>query len=275
MPGGASPVRELRLGEQDWQRLEAWIQTWSQSEGFSRGSVEGQALVRRADILWGLGLYDEAMYAYRRFRDEITHQPRTLLALARHCQHNDVLAIVISCATRLISSGRSAGAGEPPGALWELAYPTAYGHLISAEAELQGFDPLLFLALVRQESQFHPYVSSWAGAIGLAQVMPQTGAWIAQRLGVRPFADELLLRPVVSVRFGAWYLGQALELFHRNWPAAVAAYNAGWASVSQWLQGHSLQDHDLFYETIPLSETKAFVGLVYEYYRAYQAIYQP
>jgi soluble lytic murein transglycosylase len=121
-----------------------------------------------------------------------------------------VLAMVISCATRLISRGANADAGEPPDALWQLAYPTAYGHVVSAEAGLQGFDPLLFLALVRQESQFHPYVTSWAGAIGLAQVMPQTGAWIAERLGVTPYEDGLLLRPAVSVRFGTWYLAGRL-----------------------------------------------------------------
>ncbi len=273
--GTRSEVPGFGFGDDDWQRVDAWIESWTDADNDPPGAIGEEPLVRRADVLWALGWHDEAMGVYRRVRDSITEQPRLLLGLAQHCYDNDVLAIAISCATRLIRQGHSAGAAEPPSQLWELAYPTAYGHLAGAEAATMDLDPLLFLALVRQESQFHPYVASWAGAIGLAQVMPKTGAWIAQRLGLEPFDESLLLRPVVSVRLGTWYLAQALELFDRSWPAAVAAYNAGWTSVLNWLDGEPIQDPDLFYETIPLAETKAFVGLVYENYRAYQRIYRP
>jgi soluble lytic murein transglycosylase len=55
----------------------------------------------------------------------------------------------------------------------------------------------------------------------------------------------------------------------------VAAYNAGWTNVSQWMGGEPIDDVDLFFETIPFAETKAFVRLVYENYRAYERIYRP
>ena len=137
----------------------------------------------------------------------------------------------------------------------------------------RGVDPLLFLALIRQESRFHPQAVSRAGALGLAQVMPETGAWIALKTG-EPYEDGLLVRPVVSVRYGMWYLAGALDLYDRNWPAALAAYNAGWTNVGKWTGGQPILDADLFYETIPLAETKAYVRLVYENYRAYQRIYR-
>ena len=271
-PDPDSGVPPSDFGQQDWQQIEAWVESWAQLEGDEAG-IEGQALLRQAAMLWQLGWYDEAMASYRQYRDTIVDDPARLLALARHCEANDVLAMAISCATRLIALGGSANAVDPPGALWRLAYPAAYVHLVSAEAAPQGLDPWLFLALVRQESQFSPHVTSWAGAIGLTQVMPETGAWIAQKLGLEGYDDALLLRPAVAVRFGTWYLAQALELFDRSWPVAVAAYNAGWTNVRAWLGEGPLGDPDLFYETIPFSETQSFVQLVYENYRAYQRIY--
>ena len=270
-----SHVSPSQLGEQDWEELEAWVQTWAEADGDEAAVVADHALVRQAAMLWQLGWYDEAMASYRQFRDTIVDDPAQLLALARHCHESGALAMAISCATKLMALGGSAEATEPPAALWQLAYPTAYGHLVSAEAAPQGLDPWLFLALVRQESQFSAHVTSWAGAIGLTQVMPETGAWIAQKLGLQGYDDDWLLRPTVAVRFGTWYLAQALELFDRSWPAAVAAYNAGWTNVRAWVGEGALEDPDLFYETIPFSETQSFVQLVYENYRAYQRIYLP
>jgi soluble lytic murein transglycosylase len=267
-------VAEFDLGYGDWRQIDEWVQSWAQTDGGLEGPVEDQALVRRAKALWELGWHDEAMGTYRQFRDEIVGDPQAILALAEHCYPNDVLTMVIACAERLISLGSSAAAAEPPAALWKLAYPTAYGHLVNAEAMPRKMDPLLFLALIRQESQFNPYVHSWAGAVGLAQVMPATGAWIAEKIGPESYEDALLLRPVVSVRYGVWYLAEALELFDGNWLAALAAYNAGWTNVAKWTGGEPIDDPDLFYETTPFTETKAYVRLVYENYRAYQTIYR-
>jgi soluble lytic murein transglycosylase len=275
LTGLAPDVPPFHLGEQDWQRVEAWVRTWAGTADDQEVAIEGQSLVRQAAMLWQLGWYTEAMASYRQYRDTIVDRPLWLLALARHCYENDVLSMAISCATRLMTLSHTAAALDPPDALWRLNYPTAYGHLVHAESAPQDLDPLLFLALVLQESQFNPHVTSWAGAVGLTQVMPETGAWIAQKLGLQDYDDQLLLRPVVAVRFGTWYLAQALEQFDRSWPVAVAAYNAGWTSVRAWVGNGPLQDPDLFYETIPFSETKAFVQLVYQNYRAYQRIYLP
>jgi soluble lytic murein transglycosylase len=270
----AAQIPEFDLSEEDWQQIYEWIQSWAQSDGHMEGPIEDQALVRRAKALWELDWHDEAMDTYRLFRDEITDDPQATLALAEHSYRNGILAMVIACAERLMSLGSSADADEPPGALLRLAYPTAYGHLVKAEATLRDIDPLLFLALIRQESQFNPHVTSWAGAMGLAQVMPDTGAWIAEKIGPEPYENALLFRPVVSVRYGVWYLAGALDVCDRNWLAALAAYNAGWKNVGEWMGGEPIRDPDLFYETIPLAETKAYVRLVYENYRTYQRIYR-
>ena len=80
----------------------------------------------------------------------------------------------------------------------------------------------LFLRLVSQESAWDPEAVSHAGAIGLAQLMPDT----AMDLGVDP------TDPVANLDGGARYLAQQFRTFG-NWRLALAAYNAGPAAVHE------------------------------------------
>ncbi len=52
-----------------------------------------------------------------------------------------------------------------------------YDNQLKKEAAHLGWDWRLLAAIVFQESNFNPRVKSWAGAIGLMQVMPETGAY--------------------------------------------------------------------------------------------------
>ncbi len=74
----------------------------------------------------------------------------------------------------------------------------------------------LFLRLVRQESGWNPGAVSPRGAIGLAQLMPQT----ARLLRVDP------RDPVQNLQGGARYLRMMYDEFG-SWRLALAAYNAG------------------------------------------------
>ncbi|MBD3679307.1 MAG: lytic transglycosylase domain-containing protein [Rhodobacteraceae bacterium] len=83
-------------------------------------------------------------------------------------------------------------------------------------ARRHGVPPELFLRLVTQESGWDPAAVSPKGAIGLAQLMPQT----ARALNVDPND------PLENLDGGARYLRMQFEEFG-NWPHALAAYNAG------------------------------------------------
>lgn len=83
-------------------------------------------------------------------------------------------------------------------------------------ARRHGIPEDLFLRLVRQESGWNPNARSNKGAIGLAQLMPQT----ARALGVNP-AD-----PQQNLDGGARYLAIQYRAFG-SWRLALAAYNAG------------------------------------------------
>lgn len=74
----------------------------------------------------------------------------------------------------------------------------------------------LFLRLVQQESGWNPSAKSHKGALGLAQLMPDT----ARRLGVDP------MDPKENLDGGARYLAKQYRKF-KSWRLALAAYNAG------------------------------------------------
>src|SRR5207249_11352517 len=59
----------------------------------------------------------------------------------------------------------------------------------------------------------------------LTQVIPETAQAIAEALGEKDFRISDLLRPKVSLRFGAHYLGEQVQMLGGNIPAALAAYN--------------------------------------------------
>lgn len=90
-------------------------------------------------------------------------------------------------------------------------------------ARTHGIPEDLFLRLVQQESGWHPGAVSPKGAIGLAQLMPDT----ARLLGVDP------RDPHQNLEGGARYLRAQFERFG-TWDLALAAYNAGPEAVARY-----------------------------------------
>ena len=84
-------------------------------------------------------------------------------------------------------------------------YPVAYVDTIAHYADEYDLDPFLVLAVMRAESSFKSDAVSSAGAVGLMQIMPDTGAWIAHKLDMDDVYEEsMLFEPDYSVRFGCW-----------------------------------------------------------------------
>jgi len=89
-----------------------------------------------------------------------------------------------------------------------------------------GLQPALVLAVIEVESRFDPFAVSPAGALGLMQVLPSTGAPIARRLGIPWRGPQTLFDPHANVRIGVAYLRELIDRY-ANVRAALAAYNWG------------------------------------------------
>jgi soluble lytic murein transglycosylase len=97
---------------------------------------------------------------------------------------------------------------------------------IVREARRQGLDPLLVVAVIRSESSFNDRAVSPVGAVGLMQVMPDTGDYLARRRGFRLRHASNLFDHEVNVELGTAYLADLIQRF-RSVEAALVAYNAG------------------------------------------------
>ncbi len=155
---------------------------------------------------------------------------------------------------------------------WYTLYPFPYWELIGAWAQRRNLSPAMVMALVRQESRFEAQILSRSGAVGLMQVMPATGQWIASKIGRQRYS---LKHPPDNVEFGTWYLDYTHQRYGNNSMLAIASYNAGPGSVGRWLQARGLGDPDEFVDAIPFDETRDYVKKVFGNYWNYLRLYSP
>jgi soluble lytic murein transglycosylase len=256
------------IAASDWTAVEEWLAAWAGPEdALARQSFEGGLPLSRGLELLAAGLGDEADDQFDALRNEVAGEPWLMYRLARVLDDESQTAAAARTAARLIE-----GQAEAPRELLRIAYPSDYLDLATVAAESNGFPPLLMLALIRQESYFQPEAESFAGALGLTQVIPTTAAEIAGQLGEEEFVNSELFRPLVSLRFGSHYLGRQLEFLDGDVSAALAAYNGGPGNARRW-QESAAGDPDVFLEAITLSETRAYVELVLEHYARYRYAY--
>ncbi len=257
-------ARERREEDFSPEALMDWVRTWApQSCSFE---PEREPRFLRAEALMVAGYRDEALNLYTNLYREHAEDPCALASLTFYFRQKKLYSLSIRSATALIWLARGAEASPPP-ELEALAYPFFFPRLLEEEATSSGIDPLLLAAMIRQESLFDPWANSPAGAIGLMQIIPSTGKYIASALGWRDFSEESLKKPWVSLKLGVWYLIRQKERFG-HWFAALAAYNAGPQRVENWWE-QAGRDPDLFVEIIPIEETKRYIKAIYEQYAAY------
>lgn len=151
-------------------------------------------------------------------------------------------------------------------------YPVRYEDLIQEYADEYELDPYLVLSIMRCESSFDPEAVSKKGAIGLMQVMPDSGAWIAHKLGEEPFDESALNDPETNIRFACWYIRFLNGRFDGMTKHMIAAYNAGHGSVEKWL-GDPAYAVDGVLTAIPYPETDRYYTKVTTAYDMYKKWY--
>jgi soluble lytic murein transglycosylase len=98
-----------------------------------------------------------------------------------------------------------------------------------------GFDPLLLLAVIENESRFNPEVIGTHGEIGLMQLKPDTAEWIAKKSHIRWNGPESLRDPAANIRLGAAYLSMLRSKFGFDKDLYLGAYNMGVTNLKRLL----------------------------------------
>ncbi len=155
-----------------------------------------------------------------------------------------------------------------------LAYPKPYFFYVNRYANRYDIPGNLIYAVMRQESFYDPSSFSSANAIGLMQIIPTTGYYIADKVGHYDFNPSMLYSKNINIKFGSYYLKTLLNRFGNKKYLAVASYNAGPDVVGYWKDSLFKRDNMLlFIESIPFSQTRNYVKKVLRNYYLYNAIY--
>lgn len=97
---------------------------------------------------------------------------------------------------------------------------------IAKAATAASLDPALVHAVIFVESRYRHTAISHKGAIGLMQVIPDTGA----RYGIYNLEESTQS----NLRAGTYYLRDLLRMFNNRLDLALAAYNAGEGTVIRY-----------------------------------------
>ena len=148
-----------------------------------------------------------------------------------------------------------------PRSNFELRFLTPYRDRIEPQVRAQGLDLGWVYGLMRQESRFVIPARSSVGARGLMQVMPATGKWVANRIGLSGYHDGLLNDPDTNVLLGTSYMRIIMEDLDAHPVLASAGYNAGPGRAKRWRDLQPLEGA-IYTETIPFDETRDYVKKV-------------
>lgn len=151
------------------------------------------------------------------------------------------------------------------------SFPLGFGDIIAESAGLQNVDKYLVAALIREESRFDPKAVSWAGAMGLMQLMPATAYRLKKDLKLHLGEHSEIHDVKKNIMLGTHYLSMLIREF-RQIPFALAAYNAGENALKKWMAKYNDDDLIEFIENIPYKETRFYVKRVLKSYWRYRMI---
>jgi soluble lytic murein transglycosylase len=164
---------------------------------------------------------------------------------------------------RLVTAYMGRNDYEPARRDLELVSPRPFRELVEAESLRTGFPPELLYGLIHTESAFQAEIVSWAGAVGLTQLMPATAMDMAARMRRQGGADYTadmaanLRDPAINLRIGSFYLAYLRDLLDHPL-LSILAYNGGMNRIRRWRQAQRALPGDLFLETVGFSETREY-----------------
>jgi soluble lytic murein transglycosylase len=232
--------------------------------GERRAAVARLEVVRAAELLYAADARDLVASFVADLADKAIDQA-ALAMLAEIAEHNDDARSV------LLIGKIALGRGFP---FDEYAFPV--GGLPRYTAIGPHVEPAVVYSIARQESAFNPHTVSSAKALGLMQVTPDAGRYIAKKFGVAFDQHRLLHDNVYNMQMGAAELGDDIERYRGSYILAFAGYNAGAGRVKEWIERYGdprdpRVDPVDWVERIPFSETRNYVERILENLQVYRA----
>lgn len=252
------------LGEEAWDHLEL------RATPPVRLRPDHAALVRRMSRLRDMGWKGRALRElFAREGPRESREDRLALAIALNEAGFTWQGTSVAWGVYRARSGRWSED------LLRAVYPLIYEPVLRERALAERLDPTLVAALVRRESQFDRDVVSRAGAVGLMQIMPATGAEVARRAGIGEYRSSQLVVPEVNIVLGSRYLRELLERRNGALVPALISYNAGPHRFVSWRSFPEFSaSTELMIDRIPFSETRRYVKAILSYRYIYRKLYE-
>jgi soluble lytic murein transglycosylase len=208
--------------------------------------LQHNAAIQRAKELYALGFIGDARREWQwALHDLSKDEIQAAAQLAKKWEWYD-LAIIAAAKAHLYSHIK-------------LRFPHVYRASVLSAARKSHLNSAWIWAIMRQESAFMSNARSSAGALGLMQIMPATGASLARSLNLRRVN---LLDPELNIRLGTIYLRYLLKTFDGNATLATAAYNIGPTRIKNFQSLYGHLPRDVWVEILPWKETRDYIKSV-------------
>jgi TolA-binding protein len=229
-----------------------------------------------ADALLAVGLYDLAAEAL----EPVAAAAKGASSATRMAVGRRLVEVGEIRGGQALAGVRCAGVIADPD-VREICMPRPHADVVNAVLDGSSLDPYLPYAIMTAESALQPGVTSWAGARGLMQVMPDLGATLhAQRYPDRPYDPSLLYQGAYNASLGTAELRRLHEHFAaaghpETLPFVIAGYNGGQDAVERWIaEVEGELELDAWAEDIAYGETRRYVRRVLGYLMAYHEAYR-
>jgi soluble lytic murein transglycosylase len=232
-------------------------------DSYTKTDVVNKVSLRknRAELLIELSMFDDAILEIQEFEKEATNTGE-LIEVSK----------LYNRAAKFNHSIKIAQDIRLPEAYW-LSYPKGFGEIVRLYSGKYQADELVIYSIIREESRFQEDAVSPSGAIGLMQIIPDTGIYTAGKVGISGYTTDMLYTPIINIQLGIAYFQEVLQQYNGVVHLAIASYNAGPHVVVRWVEKLKNLETDEFIEEIPYGETRNYVKRVLRSYGVYKAIY--
>lgn len=126
---------------------------------------------------------------------------------------------------------------------------------ILAIAQESGLDPTIIVGVMeRENSQFDPTLThlNRNGSIdyGLMQINNRTAPWLADRMNIRDYREEMLFDPEFNIRMGVEELKYLSQKYPGDYHRIFTSYNRGEGGANKWMREHNTYETDYSREVV-------------------------